>query len=129
MTEEIMPFGMLFKEPALELPQVLVPFYNEELDISCIQIADGQLIPYVELDERLSGTQTATRVKKENTDTDPQDVSSGIYAALGTATFTEVRKESTDQDPSPPPQTEPPKRPLGTETITLIQSEGTQRDY
>ena len=87
------PFGLFFEEPAKEEIPTLLPKYSAVDSISFIETVDGQTVPFVLL-PFLAGTQTVTRIRTENTDSDPDE--SNI--AIGTQSATKIRAESTDVD-------------------------------
>lgn len=153
--ERAIPFGLLFEEAAHQSQGQIVPTYDEETDLSYVEDGQGHRIPYVEFNQA-TGTQTATKVYRETTDTDPGDDRTA-FSFTGTTTLTEIRVESTDTDPEDdnarlfgmlgtetatcvaiePTDTDPEddhrstfihKSSAGTDTITRIQQEPTDQD-
>lgn len=113
------PFGLLFEEPALQPAESILPFYDEETDLSYISDRNGNWIPYVEtmstistntvteaateptdsdelLQSHLLATQRETRIQNEITETDRGDDCARISFCMDTNTTTAVEKESTD---------------------------------
>jgi hypothetical protein len=127
MEERTIPFGLLFEEPAPQPRDLVVPIYDEEKDLSYVEDFRGQRVPYVEFNEN-TGTQTATKVHRESTDTDPTDDRANL-SVMGTTTSTSIRAESTDTDPQDDQVRRSPNGPLvSTETLTRIRRENTDRD-
>ena len=90
-TTMTIPFGMLFEEPTRYSGVSLAPVYDDRRDISLVHNEMGRLVPYVQFAE--GGTQTTTRIKKEETDQDPSS-----RPPRGTETCTKTRTESTEID-------------------------------
>lgn len=122
--ERTTPFGLLFEEAAPQPQGLIMPTYDEETDLSYVEDLQGHRVPYVEF-SGATGTRTATKVRRETTDTDPGDDRTG-FSAIGTATLTEVRAESTDTDPEDDNARFVGN--VGTDTITRIQAEPTDTD-
>jgi hypothetical protein len=122
--ERAIPFGLLFEEAAHQPQGQIVPTYDEETDLSYVEDGQGHRIPYVEFNQ-VTGTQTATKVDRETTDTDPGDDRTA-FSAVGTVTLTEIRVESTDTDPED--DNARSFRMLGTETETFVETEPTDKD-
>jgi len=122
--ERSTPFGLLFEEAAPQPQDLIMPTYDEETDLSYVEDSQGRRVPYVEF-SRAIGTRTATLVRREITDTDPEDDRAGSYAT-GTSTLTEVRSESTDTDL----EDDNPRffGSLGTITVTAVEAETTDTD-
>jgi hypothetical protein len=115
------PFGLLYEEPASRPPNLILPIYDEDSDLSYVEDSDGHQVPYVEFASAI-GTETNTRIAVEAPDEDKNHLSQ----LAGTHTFTEIELEPTDTDP------EDGSRLLlgnvGTETVTLIEAEPTDTD-
>lgn len=117
------PFTLLFEEPCYN-PQTPKPIYNEQLDISVIDVGEGRFIPFVISGSVGLGTRTVTEVQKEVTDADREDIqtASGVSYGLGTQTFTKAAGEATDSDPDCSFNT------LKTHTFTRVEAEVTDED-
>lgn len=122
--ERVVPFGLLFEEVAPQPQGLVMPTYDEETDLSYVEDLKGHWIPYVEF-VQAAGTQTETRLRREETDTDPGEDHISL-SGIGTNTFTEVRTESTDTDPGD--DNAQSFAGLGTNSMTLIASESTDTD-
>ena len=93
------PFGVLFEEHAPEAVIFPAPDFDTRTDISYFRGPDGRLVPYVEVGPM--GTDTATKIRRESTDTDAEDEHGTVHQPLtlvGTDTFTKQEKETTDRD-------------------------------
>lgn len=90
-TSGAIPFGLLFEEPALELPIGLpLPVYDEDSGISYLVDEQNQRVPYMDCDCPAMGSET--RVQREMPDAPP-------VSWLGrTETFTAVAREPSDAD-------------------------------
>lgn len=117
------PFGLLFEEPASsyqDFPQLI---YDEEKDMSFIEVANGGRVPFVEHSEALA-TDTITKVTGEPTD---QDWSN--HKLMATITITAVINETTDQDPDNEPGAVLNQLPmLATTTKTNAVCESTDKN-
>jgi hypothetical protein len=121
------PFGLLFEEVAPNPKVTILPSYSEEKDLSFVEDAHGQPIPYVEFGAS-TGTLTETKVHQEGTDTDPEDDHAG-FSYTGTTTSTAVEAEMTDTDPSDDHEHQPVWRSfMGTDTFTEAAGEPTDKD-
>jgi hypothetical protein len=90
--ENPLPFGFHFRESAPSGAELPALQYDEETDISYVEVSGGQRVPFVDL-KKASGTHTITEAPGEVTD---QDISDQTFAA-GTYTATKA-VETTDQD-------------------------------
>jgi len=90
-TSGAIPFGLLFEEPAQELPIGLpVPVYDEDSGISYLVDEQNQRVPYMDCDCPSMGTET--RVQREMPD-------APLVSWLGrTETSTAVAREPSDAD-------------------------------
>lgn len=127
-SDRAIPFGLLFEEWAPEPQSFIAPTYDEGRDLSYVEDPQGQWIPYVEFGGAL-GTTSVTNVRKEDTDTDPEDDRADLYVVGATATHTKVKAESTDADPDDDREYRPVRAPLvGTHTVTEVRAESTDKD-
>jgi hypothetical protein len=149
------PFGLLFEEAAAGPRDIAEPTYDEERDLSFVEDSQGRRVPLVELSEPVGtqtetkihretadtdpgddqacfsscGTTTKTSVRTESTDTDPQDDRAPRFVNLATESITFIQAEATDTDPQDDQARQSPKKPLvGTDTVTEIKRENTDRD-
>ena len=90
--ELVVPFGMLFEEPATQLPGLIKPIYDEETALSYAVGNDGVRVPFVNLGSL--GTDMFTKQHGEATDSDQQ----AFGGVVATQTITEVEAEVTDSD-------------------------------
>jgi hypothetical protein len=122
--ETTVPFGLLFEESAPQPRNQVEPTYDEETDISYVIDSEKRKIPYVECGS-FTGTNTATKVYRETTDTDPGEDQTR-FSVEGTTTVTRIKQESTDTDPENDHSCF--FGALATESVTLVQAEATDTD-
>ncbi|TKJ28288.1 MAG: hypothetical protein CEE40_11790 [Chloroflexi bacterium B3_Chlor] len=95
MSNKVLPFGLLFREPAVDAGEVPVPVYDEAQDISVVE-QDGEPVPFVMAVLGAMATQTETKAWGESTD---QDIDPATPRwSLGTFTETKAMGEHTDRD-------------------------------
>lgn len=119
ISDETVPFGLLFEEAAARPKYAVSPTYDELTDLSYVLDASGCPVPVVEANKGIQlnngsgrfrqsehnseepcllafqGTQTITEEEIETTDTDPGDDTSFLQI---TETVTKMHPEATDKD-------------------------------
>ena len=87
----VVPFGLLFEEPAKEPPvPACSPLYDEQSGVSYIEADRGQRVPYIEGNPVAMATET--KAEREAPDV------AATASSARTQTFTEAQRESTDAD-------------------------------
>ena len=69
MSNNTLPFGLLFQEPAVDAGELSVPVYDEAQDISVVE-QEGDLVPFVMAVPSAMATQTLTEAWGESEDRD-----------------------------------------------------------
>ena len=93
------PFGMLFEELTTKCsPEVVIPCYDPVESISYIIDSTGKFVPYINWAWQTFGTQTGRITLIGDEDTDTDPGDDSPRYLTGTQTLTEVEDEITDKD-------------------------------